>query len=358
MKRLQRVMEKLAAEDIAAFYITGEKNIRYLTGFTGEESHLLILKDQAIFLTDGRYTDQAKAEIPAEIDIRRWKSGLILDAQAIFNESGLTEVFFESEYLTYPEGQEFVSGLKIKATPLNGFVEAFRAVKDQEEIAATIEAVRIVDKTFMHILNFIRPGISEREVAAEMEYFMKKAGSENVSFDTIVASGVRSSLPHGAASSKLIEKGDLVTLDFGATYKGYVSDITRTIAVGQVDPRLEELYAQVLEAQSAGLTAIRAGLTSKELDQTIRRSFIEKDMNQYFIHGAGHSIGLDIHEAPFISKNSDTAFKANMIQTIEPGLYLKDLGGVRIEDDILVQDGPGIILTQSPKQELIHLPFY
>jgi Xaa-Pro aminopeptidase len=190
-----------------------------------------------------------------------------------------------------------------------------------------------------------------------MEYYMKKIGSEGTSFPTIVASGIRSSFPHAEASDKVIERGDIVTLDFGALYNGYASDITRTIAVGKVDPKLEEIYYLVLEAELAGLEAIRAGMSAKELDAIIRRPIKEKDMNQYFNHGGGHSIGLDIHEAPFIGNRSDI-FRVNNIQTIEPGVYLPGLGGVRIEDDILVQDGPGIVLTSSPKKDLITLPFY
>lgn len=358
MDRLLRVIQKMKAENMEALYITSPKNIRYLTGFTGEDSTLLILGEKVFFLTDGRYTEQAKAEIPQEVDIYRWQQGLTADAQKLLNESNVSEVFFESEHFTYQNAQEFLSNLKSKATPIIDFVEKFRAIKDQKEIEYTIEAVKIIDKTFMHILNFIRPGLTERQVAAEMEHYMKDAGSEGVSFETIVASGIRSSYPHGEASTKMIEQGDILTLDFGATYMGYASDMTRTIAVGQVDSRIEELYYQVLEAEEAGLNTIHNGLMSKELDAAIRKPLIEKNLNQYFTHGAGHSIGLDIHEAPFISGKSDFIFQTNMIQTIEPGLYIEGLGGVRIEDDILVQDGPGIILTQSPKRDLIKLPFY
>ncbi len=348
----------MASEEIRSLLITNDKNVRYLTGFTGEDSILLLLKGQAYFITDGRYIEQAKIELPKEVAIVKWESGLIQEAVARINASGVDSVCFEGSQMSYQEGTAFVNNLKISAEPIIDFVEEFRAVKDEAEIKNTVEAVKIVDKTFMHILNYIRPGITEKNVAAEMEHFMKNIGSEGTSFATIVASGVRSSFPHGEASDKVIEKGDIITLDFGALYKGYASDMTRTIAVGEVDPKLEEIYGIVLEAELAGLTAIQEGMMSKELDAIIRKPILEKNLNQRFNHGAGHSIGLDIHEAPFISGKSEVRFKKNMIQTIEPGIYLAGLGGIRIEDDILVQEGQGIILTQSPKLDLIKLPFY
>ncbi|MEC2303596.1 MULTISPECIES: M24 family metallopeptidase [Heyndrickxia] len=357
MKRLKKVMKKMEEKGIESFYVTNEKNVRYLTKFTGEESVLLILRDEAFFITDGRYTEQAKTELPDEIQIVRWTKGLMNEAIERINKSNIRNVYFEGDQMNYTDAVVFIEGVKVEAKPVSGFVEEFRSVKDEEEIASTIEAVKIADKTFFHILNFIRPGVSEKEVANEMEYYMKKIGSEGTSFPTIVASGIRSSFPHATASDKIIERGDIVTLDFGALYNGYASDITRTIAVGKVDPKLDEIYYLVLEAEIAGLEAIRAGMSAKELDAIIRCPIKEKDMNQYFNHGGGHSIGLDIHEAPFIG-NSPDVFRANNIQTIEPGVYLPGLGGVRIEDDILVQDGPGIVLTSSPKKDLITLPFY
>ncbi|WP_339318739.1 aminopeptidase P family protein [Paenibacillus sp. FSL R10-2734] len=357
MKRLNNLMNKMAEQGMEAFYVTNVKNVRYLTNFTGEDSVLLVLKNNVLFITDGRYTEQAKTELPAEIEIVRWTDGLMAEAINRVNDSGAGTVYFEGDQMNYLDAAAFIEGVNIEAKPISGFVEQFRAVKDEQEIAHTIEAVKIIDKTFFHILNFVRPGVSEKEVANEMEYYMKKIGSEGTSFPTIVASGIRSSYPHGEASDKIIELGDIITFDFGATYRGYASDMTRTIAVGSVDPRLEDIYYLVLEAEMKGLEGIRAGMMSKELDEIIRRPIRDRNMNDYFNHGAGHSIGLDIHEAPFISGKSEVRFEENNIQTIEPGIYIPGLGGVRIEDDILVQNGPGIVLTQSPKRDLITLPF-
>ncbi|MFD1178231.1 M24 family metallopeptidase [Paenibacillus puldeungensis] len=358
MKRIERLLKKMSDEKLPAMYVSNPKNVRYLCGFTGEDSCLLLTESTVFFITDGRYVEQAREELSDLIQIVCWSQSLMAETAEIIRKHSIQEVGFEGSHLSYSDGELFKSLVQVNTRIADGWVEEFRAVKDEDEIRSTIEAVKIVDRTFMHILNFIRPGLSEKQVATEMEYFMKQIGSERTSFETIVASGIRSSYPHGEASDKIIELGDMVILDFGATFGGYASDITRTVAVGEPHPRLKEIYDLVLEGQLAGLNAIRHGMKSKELDSIIRSPFKRENMNEHFNHGAGHSIGLDIHEAPFISYRSDHEFVENTIMTVEPGLYLPGIGGVRIEDDVLVGKEKSQVLTKSPKKDLIVLPFY
>ncbi|MGG4188128.1 M24 family metallopeptidase [Paenibacillus peoriae] len=358
MKRIERLLKKMAQEKLPAMYVSNPKNVRYLCGFTGEDSSLLLTEGAVFFITDSRYVEQAREELSDLIQMVCWNQSLMAEAAEIIRTHHIQEIGFEGFSLSYSDGELFKSLVQIKTRIADGWVEEFRAVKDDDEICKTIEAVKIVDRTFMHILNFIRPGISEKQVATEMEHFMKRIGSERTPFETIVVSGIRSAYPHGVASEKIIELGDMVTLDFGATFQGYSSDMTRTIAVGKPDSRLSEIYDLVLEAELAGVNAICHGMTSKELDSIIRSPFVRENMNDRFNHGAGHSIGLDNHEAPYISYRSDDEFVKNMIMTVEPGLYLPGLGGVRIEDDVLVGIEKSQVLTGSPKKDLIELPFY
>ncbi|MBT2289989.1 aminopeptidase P family protein [Paenibacillus albidus] len=356
MKRIERLLQKMSEEHLPALYVSHPKNVRYLCGFTGEDAAVLLTQSAVFFITDGRYVEQAREELSDLIQIVCWKQSLMDETAELVREQNIRQVGFEGAHLSYSDGELFKSLVQVETRTADGWVEKFRAVKDEDEIRKTLEAVKIVDRTFIHILNYIRPGLSEKQVAAEMEYFMKQNGSEKTAFETIVASGVRSAYPHGEASEKVIEQGDMVILDFGATYQGYVSDITRTVAVGEPHPRLEEIYGLVLEAELAGVNAIRHGMTSKELDTIIRSPFVRESINDRFNHGAGHSIGLDIHEAPYISYRLEHEFAANTIMTVEPGLYLPGIGGVRIEDDVLVGTGKSRVLTRSPKSDLIVLP--
>lgn len=358
MKRIARLLNKMAAENLPAMYVSNPKNVRYLCGFTGEDSSLLLTENAVFFITDRRYVDQAREELDDPIQIVRWNQSLLAETAEIIRKHHIEEVGFDGAHLSYSDGELFKSLVQVKTRIADGWVEEFRAVKDEDEIHKTIEAVKIVDQTFMHILNFIRPGLSEKQAATEMEHFMKQLGSEKTSFETIVSSGIRSVYPHGEASEKVIELGDMVILDFGATFQGYASDITRTVAVGEPHPRLAEIYDLVLEAELAGVNAIRHGMKSKELDALIRNPFVRENMNDHFNHGAGHGIGLDIHEAPYISYRSEHEFVENTIMTVEPGLYLPGIGGVRIEDDVLVGKEKSRVLTRSPKRDLIMLPFY
>ena len=232
-------------------------------------------------------------------------------------------------------------------------IEKIREVKDASEIKIIRQAIEIADQAFEHILTFIKPGITEIQVANELDFYMRSLGASGVSFDTIVASGVRSSMPHGVASQKVIESGDLITLDFGCYYEGYVSDMTRTIALGTIDPKLKEIYEIVLRANEIVNENTKAGITGKQMDALARDYITQKGYGDDFGHSTGHGIGLDIHEGPSISFRNEEPLVVNNIVTNEPGIYLAGLGGVRIEDDLLIQEGGVEILNHSPKELII-----
>jgi Xaa-Pro aminopeptidase len=226
-------------------------------------------------------------------------------------------------------------------------------IKTDAEIKILKVAADIADAAFKYILDFIRPGKTELEVSNELEFFMRRAGATSSSFDTIVASGYRSALPHGVASDKVIEIGDIVTMDYGCYYNGYVSDITRTVAVGEPDAKLREIYDVVLEAQLRGMAGIKPGLTGKQADAITRDYITEKGYGEYFGHSTGHGIGLEVHEGPGLSKKSDIILEPGMVVTCEPGIYIPGLGGVRIEDDTLITNELNEALTHSTKELII-----
>ncbi|EAG2965084.1 peptidase M24 family protein, partial [Listeria monocytogenes] len=234
-----------------------------------------------------------------------------------------------------------------------GMIEALREVKDEEEIALIQQACHIADQGFEHILKMIRPGMTEIEVANQLDFFMRSLGATSVSFETIVASGLRSAMPHGVASEKVIEQGDLITLDFGCYYQSYVSDMTRTFAVGDPGDKLKEIYQIVLEAQEKVLAAAKPGMTGIELDAIARDHIASFGYGDAFGHSTGHGIGLEIHEGPNVSFRADKAFVVGNVITDEPGIYLPGIGGVRIEDDLLITETGNKVLTHSPKELII-----
>lgn len=242
----------------------------------------------------------------------------------------------------------------IELVPLSDFMLDLRAVKDEGELELLAAAAAIADKAFDHILGFLKPGISERRVALELQRYMEDLGASGPSFETIVASGVRSSMPHGVASEKLLEEGDFITMDFGCVYKGYCSDITRTVVLGTASPRQREIYGIVLEAQLAGVEGIRAGISGRQADALARDIIAAKGYGEQFGHGMGHGVGLAIHESPRAAVGSKDIFVENNIITVEPGIYIPDWGGVRIEDMLVVKEGCSRNLTSSPK-ELIEI---
>ncbi|PGO28551.1 Xaa-Pro dipeptidase [Bacillus cereus] len=352
MGKIERLRSAFDEAGIDGIVLTNEHSRRYMANFTGTAGVVLISKERALFITDFRYVEQASKQA-VEYEIVQ-HTGLILDEVAKqVKELGIQKLGFEQDTLTYSSYVTHNEAIEAEFIPTSGLVEKLRLIKNDSEIKILKEAAQIADAAFEHILSFIRPGVSEIEVSNELEFFMRKQGATSSSFDIIVASGLRSALPHGVASEKVIEKGDFVTLDFGAYYKGYCSDITRTIAVGEPSDKLKEIYNIVLEAQLRGVNGIKAGLTGREADALTRDYITEKGYGEYFGHSTGHGIGLEIHEAPGLAFRSDTVLEPGMAVTVEPGIYIPGVGGVRIEDDIIVTSEGNEVITKSPKELII-----
>ncbi len=353
MIKLQKIREAFKKQDIDGLLITNSKNRRYMTGFTGTAGIVLITEEAALFITDSRYTIQAKDQVE-NYEIIEHTKPIHLEVAEQVKRLSVKRLGFEKGDLTYAAYETYRNNLDSEFIPVGGLVENLRLYKTDEEVAIMKDAAKIADMAFEHIQTVIKPGVKEIEVANELEFFMRKQGATSSSFDIIVASGYRSALPHGVASDKEIESGELVTLDYGALYNGYCSDITRTFAVGQISEQLNEIYHVVLEAQLRGMKGTKAGLTGKEADALTRDYITEKGYGEYFGHSTGHGLGMDVHEAPSLSFRSETVLKPGMVVTIEPGIYIPDVGGCRIEDDILITKDGNESFTHSSK-ELITL---
>ena len=347
-RRLFNLQEKISAEEVDAVLITKIPNVTYFSGFTGDSSVLLIGKNFRKLITDGRYREQAVLEAK-NFTLVEHTEGLYKKIVDEIKISGCKKIGFEGLVMTVAKHsylKKELPDVEFKSVEL----DTLRQVKDASEIEKIRVACEIADDAFKKVLPIIKPGVREIEVAAELEYFMRRIGSQAAAFTTIVASGWRSALPHGTATDKKICAGELVTMDFGAIYNGYCSDMTRTICVGKASDEKKKIYNLVLDAQLYGLEIITAGKSGKELDEAVRNFLTAAGYGDYFVHGLGHGVGLEIHEEPRLSKLSKCeSLLPNMIVTDEPGLYIENFGGVRIEDTVLVTSGKAQPLTHAPK---------
>lgn len=349
MTVLNQVREKLNQKELDALLITNPHNRKYATGFTGTSGTCLITKTNALFITDFRYTKQASEQVK-EFEIIEHTKSMEEELKNQLQKHQVERLGFEAEDITFEKYKQYREMFTQELVDTKGIIESLRLVKTASEIDIIQEAATIADQAFEHIVTFIKPGITEVEVSNELEFFMRKQGAVSSSFDIIVASGYRSALPHGVASSKVIQSGELVTMDFGAVYNGYCSDITRTIAVGEVSDELRQLYNTVLEAQKRGVQHTKAGLTGKEADALTRDYITEQGYGEYFGHSTGHGLGMEVHEAPSLAPRSTTTLEAGMVVTVEPGIYIEEIGGCRIEDDIVLTETGNRVLTHAPKE--------
>ncbi|MGE7954311.1 M24 family metallopeptidase [Lysinibacillus xylanilyticus] len=353
MSQLEQLRTALRAQQSDVFIITSHQNRRYLTGFTGSAGTVVITQTQALLLVDFRYTQQATNQ-SKEFDVREIdRSHLYETIQEILDTESIQTVGFEQQHVTYETYQLMSSKLTATLKPLSNIVENLRMIKTTEEIELIKKAAWVSDEAFKYILTFIKPGVSEIDIANELEFHMRKNGATGAAFDIIVASGHRSALPHGVASDKKIEKGDMLTLDFGAYYQGYRSDMTRTIAVGEPPEKLKEVYQIVYDSLQKALSNMKAGITGKEADSYSRDFIKAKGYGKNYGHGSGHGIGLDIHENIFMSTVCENILEENMVLTVEPGIYIPKIGGVRIEDDVIVTKNGVEVITNSPKELII-----
>jgi len=353
--RIEQLRKKMNKEQVDGLIIQSVANRKYMSLFTGSSAFLYISQQQQVLLTDFRYVEQANIQSPNYQVIDYGKKGLYTTLNELLKKDQVIRLGFEAEGITYAQYDQYKEKLEVKElVPICNWIESLRMIKSEDEIRCIQKAASIADQAFTHILSFIKVGVSEKDIALELEFFMKKQGAENLSFDTIVASGVRSSLPHGAPTDKKIQSGDFVTMDFGCIYQGYCSDMTRTVVVGKANEKQKKIYHIVLEAQEKALKNLKAQKTGKEIDTIARNIISEQGYGDYFGHGLGHSVGLEIHESPRLSINEETILKPNMSMTVEPGIYIPDFGGVRIEDLVIITEDGVCNLTTSSK-ELIEL---
>ncbi len=346
--RLENLCKKIFGGDFDAILISKPANIFYFSGFRGDSSILFVSKNFCKLITDSRYTEQA-AQQAKNFEVVQQSDGLFKKLVDEIKSADTKKIAFEGTTITFDEYnylRENLSGVDLKSVN----IDLLRQIKDAAEISCIRRACEISDKAFAEVLNFIKPDVREIEIAAALENFMRRLGSEKPAFDTIVASGVRGSLPHGIATDKKISAGEFVTLDFGAVFGGYCSDMTRTAAVGKISDRQREIYDAVLGAQLHGLEAIKVGASGKAIDSAVRENLSRAGLGEYFSHGLGHSLGIEIHEEPRLSPRSKCErLEENMLVTDEPGVYIPNFGGVRIEDTVLVTNGGAVALTKSPK---------
>lgn len=356
MTRLSKLQAKIQANGLDAMLVTDPINVTYLTNFTGDESDLLVSADHSWLVTDSRFAEQVKQEVTnSEMVLHTHTGGILAKVGEVAKAHDLHTVGFEAETMIYADFAKLLAGIDWQAT--TNMVGELREVKDDNELALIKRAITIAEDGYEHVLSTIRPGQTELEVATDLDFYMRSKGASGTSFETIVASGVRSAMPHGAATDKKIEAGDVVTLDWGAIYHGYMSDITRTFAVGEPAPKIKEIYRVVYAANQAVAKLIAPGVSGKAINDCAHNFINEAGYGQYFGHGTGHGIGLSIHEgpggwAPYMT----TPQAVGNVETDEPGIYVPDVGGVRIEDDLLVTDSGNQQLTKPAPKEILVVP--
>jgi Xaa-Pro aminopeptidase len=348
--RIKRLQNSLENENIDVLLVSHLPNVRYLSGYSGTNGLVLISASGSVFLTDFRYKDQARQQVKhLRVVIAERELVQTLPTLSLLKGKRL-KLGFESQRVTCAAYEDLKALLpNCLLVPTENLVESFSVKKDKGEIEKIREAVRITDLVFSEILDFIRPKVKEQDVAAEIEYRFKRHGSSIPFYETIVASGKRSALPHGVASGKRIQKGDLVTLDMGATYDGYTADLTRTVVVGKANKKQKKVYNIVLKSQKQALSRIRPKMRACDLDKVSRGVIKRAGYGKYFGHGLGHGIGLVIHDNPAINPRNQQPLEAGMVVTIEPGIYIPGWGGVRIEDDVLITKRGREILTKADK---------
>ncbi len=349
--RLARLREFTEEKGADAVIVGKEVNLHYFSGFRGDDTLLLVSPKEALLVTDFRYTEQAAVQAPL-YEVQQQKEGLFKKAAECIAARGWKKLAFEGNALLYDDYQKLAGLLGEDASlAVSADLGELRMVKEKEEIECIRKACEIGDNAFLDILDFLRPGVTEQEVAARMETCMRNLGSERPAFTTIVASGERGSLPHGVATEKLIVSGEFVTMDYGAVYRGYHSDMTRTVCVGRADQEQRALYQTVLDVQKLGVSLVKPGASGKDVDGEVRQKLTEAGYGEYFGHSLGHSLGLEIHEEPRLSKSSTCEhLLPGMIVTVEPGVYLPGKGGLRIEDTVLVTETGSAPLTASSKR--------
>jgi Xaa-Pro aminopeptidase len=350
---LRKLRTSIAEKGLDALLLSQAENLRYLAGFTGSSGWLLISGQKAILATDFRYVEQAKGEAPdfeiiqIKQELRDWLPGLVSDL-------GWHKLGFEANFVSYDSYHKLSEAIKTKQVnlelvPITGIVEQLRSIKEPEELGFVIKAAALVDIAFEQAKALIRPGITEKEAAWEIEKNLRQKGSEGMPFEIIVASGPNSALPHARPTEKTICSGEPVLIDMGARINGYCSDFSRTLFLGRADKTFREIYNIVLKAQATAIDGIESGMDASQADRLARSVVEQADYGDAFGHGLGHGVGLAVHEFPMLGPNSSDSLADGMVFTIEPGIYLAGQGGVRIEDMVVLENGKAKVLTKASK---------
>ncbi|MGE5559794.1 MAG: M24 family metallopeptidase [Chloroflexota bacterium] len=351
--RLSKLRSRLSEQGLEAMLVTNPLNRAYMSGFNGSAGVLLISQDTALLFTDFRYIERATAQAP-EYKVIRHATPMSKSIQEALAEHGIKQLGYEQDHVTVGSYEGYRTAFSgVELVPTSGLIEGLRQYKDADELDKMRRAAAIADAAYIHILKYIKAGVTERDVALELEFFMRKNGAEKLAFDVIPASGPRGSLPHAEATGRVLQDGDLITMDFGCVYEGYCSDITRTVGIGNISDKQREIYRIVLDAQLAALKACRAGISGRELDAVARDIITEAGYGENFGHSLGHGVGREVHELPRSSPTADGVLEPNMIVTIEPGIYIPDWGGVRIEDTVVVLPDGCERLTKSTKELIV-----
>ncbi len=356
MSRLQVLQKNITTMNLDGIIITNPENRRYLSGFSGSAGVLLISGNESYIVTDFRYWEQVSQEV-SEFELKKQGPSLWPTIVDIINSLKWKKVGFEAGNITYNDFQTFTPlfSTDIDLTPTTDLVEKQRWIKEEIEVTIIAKAAKITDEALKKTLAIIKPGIKEREIALEFDYQLRLLGADGSAFKTIVISGKKSALPHGAPSDKEVVSGELVLIDGGALYQGYHADMTRTFVLGSATTEQKRIYKIVLEAQKKVLNYLKAGLIGSEVDKIARDYLAEQGFKENFGHGLGHSVGLNIHESPRLSPTEANIIPKGAVITVEPGVYLPDWGGIRIEDLVVVNDKGITNLTSSPKDQLMEL---
>lgn len=350
--RRERLLPALRKGRTDAFVVGAHPNVRYLSGFTGSNGALLVTRERAILFTDPRYQTQAPLESDCEVKIA--KGALLNEVCGWIKRLRLKVVGFEQNRITFFEHQRLKEGLEgARLKPLDGAVEQLRMIKSADEIATIRASVQLNSAAVEQAMRRFRAGMSEIDLAAGIEYRQRRLGADGPAFDTIVASGSRSALPHAHASDHPIRANELLLIDVGAMVAGYASDMTRTQAVGKLDSRLRRMYRAVLESQLAAINAVKPGVSCSAVDGAARAVLRGYGLEKLFIHSTGHGLGLEIHEGPRVGRKEKTKLERGMVITIEPGVYQEGLGGIRIEDTVAVTNQGCEILTPTGKELVV-----
>jgi Xaa-Pro aminopeptidase len=349
-QRRRLIRAGLENRELDAMLLVSPANVRYLTGFTGSNGALLALPEEVIFFTDPRYAVQSKGEISCRTKV--CKGPILADAASVVKARRIRRLGFERTHLSYDGFETLRAKMPMNTAlePISGWLETYRVLKSESEIALIRRSVATNSKAFERAVRRVRPGVSERDLAAEIDHQMRRLGAEKPSFETIVAAGERSALPHAHPTGAVLKPRQLVLIDMGAFQDGYASDMTRMLFLGTPGERVKRLYRAVLEAQLAAIDAVRPGVTTAQVDRQARDVLKAHKLERAFVHSTGHGLGLEIHELPRIGKKDKTPLAAGMAITIEPGVYLEGVGGIRIEDTVVVTATGCEVLTPTSKE--------